>query len=183
MYAMFAVLPLMTSLIDDKRRRTLQRMVMLPVSRTKILGGKLLARFALGMVQYMIVFGVGFLLGVRYGSDPFALLLIMMSFVLCITALALAFSTLLTTSAQASGISLFLTLTLAPLGGAWWPLDIVPGWMQTIGRISPVSWAMDGYQQLIFFGGSLFDVLPMIGVLLAMGAAFFAFGVLRFRFD
>jgi ABC-2 type transport system permease protein len=107
----------------------------------------------------------------------------MVVFTLCITALTLALATLLRSEAQAGAITLLLTLTLAPLGGAWWPLEIVPDWMQTLGHVSPVAWAMDSYSSLIFFGGTLMNVLPYIGVLAAMAAIFFAFGVARFRIE
>jgi ABC-2 type transport system permease protein len=107
----------------------------------------------------------------------------MIAFTLCVTALALAVTTLLTNPAQAEGITLFMSLTLAPLGGAWWPLDIVPEWMRIIGHISPVAWVMDGFHSLIFFGGNVSTIVMPVLVLLAMGAAFFVFGVVRFKFD
>ncbi len=183
MYAMFAVFPVMVALIDERRYWTLQRLAMMPIRRSEILGGKLLARFLMGMIQYAIVFAVGLVIGVPLGDQPLATVLIMVSFVFCVTALALMVSTFMKTSQQASGIALFMSLTLAPLGGAWWPLDIVPSWMRTIGHVSPVAWAMDGYSKIIFSSGTLVDVLPMIGVLLAMGAVFFLIGVSRFKFE
>ncbi|MCA9910101.1 MAG: ABC transporter permease, partial [Anaerolineae bacterium] len=73
--------------------------------------------------------------------------------------------------------------TLAPLGGAWWPLEIVPDWMRTIGHISPVAWAMDSYSSLIFHGGGLADVLLPLGVLAALTIVFFLLGVVRFRIE
>jgi ABC-2 type transport system permease protein len=184
MYVMFAVFPAAVAFMTERQQGTLQRLVTMPITRWQLLGGKLLARFLLGMLQYLIIFAFGGLvLGVNFGNDPLALLLTMIVFTLCITALTLALSTLLKTEAQASAVTLLLTLTLAPLGGAWWPLEIVPDWMQTLGHISPVAWAMDSYSSLIFFGGSLVTVLPYIGVLAAMAAACFAFGVLRFRIE
>ncbi len=183
MYAMFAVFPVMVALIDERRYWTLQRLAMMPIRRSEILGGKLLARFLMGMIQYAIVFAVGLVIGVPLGNQPLATVLIMVSFVFCVTALALMVSTFVKSSQQASGISLFLSLTLAPLGGSWWPLDIVPSWMRMIGHVSPVAWAMDGYSKIIFSNGTLVDVLPMIGVLLGMGAVFFVIGVSRFKFE
>jgi len=183
MYAMFAVFPVMVALIDERRYWTLQRLAMMPIRRSEILGGKLLARFLMGMIQYAIVFAVGLVIGVPLGNQPIATIPIMMAFVICVTSLALLVSTFVKTSQQASGIALFMSLTLAPLGGSWWPLDIVPSWMRAAGHISPVAWAMDGYSKIIFSSGTLIAVVPMIGVLLAMGAVFFMIGVSRFKFE
>jgi ABC-2 family transporter len=183
MYVMFTVLPLMVTFIQERKTWTLQRLVVMPVSRAQILGGKILARFTLGMIQYAVIFGFGLLLGVRYGHDPVAMLALMISFTLCITALTMALTTLMRREEQARGISLFLTLTLAPLGGAWWPLEIVPDFMQKLGHISPVAWVMDGYHSLMFFDGNLSTVLLPIGVLLLATAVCFVFGVVRFKYE
>src|SRR5690606_30860692 len=183
MYVMFAVLPAAAAFLQERKNWTIQRMVTMPLTRAQILGGKLLARFTIGMVQYVIVFAFGMVLGVRFGNDALALVLVMVAFTLCITALTLALTTLLRSPAQASGLTLFLSLTLAPLGGAWWPLEIVPGWMRTVGHISPVAWAMDSYRSLLFYDGSLSTVIVPVLVLLGMAVVFFLFGVARFKFD
>lgn len=183
MYVMFAVLPMMAAYFNERKNWTMQRLMMMPLSRAQILGGRLLARFTIGMIEYGIIFTFGFLLGVRYGSDPLALVLVMIAFTLCITALALVLTTIVNNEAQARGIALFLTLTLAPLGGSWWPLEIVPEWMRTLGHISPIAWAMDAYHSLMFFGGNLVTVLPQLGVLLVAAAVLFAIGIMRFKYD
>ncbi len=183
MYVLFLVLPAANAIILERKRWTLQRMATLPISRAQILGGKLLARFIMGMIQYAVLFGFGALvLGVRFGDQPLAILPVMVAYVACVTALSLALTTILRTDMQAQGIILFISLTLAPLGGAWWPLEIVPSWMRTIGHISPVAWAMDGYRSVIFYSGGLAEVLIPVSVLAVAGAALFAFGAARFRF-
>lgn len=182
MYVLFIVLPAAASIILERKTWTLQRLATLPISRAQILGGKLLARFATGMLEYALMFAFGFLLGVRYGSDPLAILLLAVSFSLAITAITLALTGFLKNEAQARGIGLFLTLTMAPLGGAWWPLDIVPAWMRTIGHISPVAWVMDGFNSVVINGGNLGTVIVPIVVLLGMAALFFVIGVRRFKF-
>lgn len=196
MYVMFAVFPVAVALMTERKQGTLQRMVTMPVARWQILGGKLLARFIMGMLQYGIVFFGGALLfplifsnffgmntAVSFGNDLPALLLTMVVYTLCITALTLLLTTFLKNEAQAGALTLLLTLTLAPLGGAWWPLEIVPEWMRTLGHISPVAWAMNSYSELIFFNGTLLTVLPFIGVLAAAAAVFFVLGVARFRYE
>ncbi len=182
MYVLFTLLPAAASIILERKTWTLPRLAVLPISRAQILGGKLLARFLIGMMEYGIMFGFGLVLGVTYGNDLLALILLMIAFTLCVTSLTLALTGLLHNEGQARGIGLFLTLTLCPLGGAWWPLDIVPQWMATIGHISPVAWVMDGFRSLIFNGGSLGTVLLPLLVLIGMTVVFFAYGLANFKF-
>ncbi|MDQ7024756.1 MAG: ABC transporter permease [Anaerolineae bacterium] len=182
-FVMFTVLGGMAILMRERREWTLQRLIVLPLSRAQVLGGKILAFVALGMIQFAVVFAVGLITGTDFGNAPLAILLLMLAFVLATTALAFAVATRLKNEEQAGGLALLISFTLAPLGGAWWPLDITPSFMQTIGHFTPTAWVMDGFQDIIFFGGGLVDVLPEIGVLLLIAAAFFAIGIRGFQYE
>lgn len=183
MYVMFTVLGGLALLARERQQWTLARLMVLPLSRAEILGGKMLAYFTLGMIQYGIVFLVGFVVGENLGTSPLALVLVMMAFSFCMTALAFALATRITSEQQASSVTLMLALALAPLGGAWWPLEITPDIMQAIGRLSPVSWAMDGFKEVIYFNGGVSDVLLPVGVLVGIALVLFFIGVRGFRFD
>ncbi len=181
MYVMFTVLGGTAVLLRERRQWTLQRLAALPLTRAQILGGKILSYFTLGMIQFLIIFGVGLAVGLDFGDDLLGTLAIMVAFVLCMTAAAFALALYMQNEEQAAGMARLLGLTLAPLGGAWWPLEIVPGFMQTIGQISPVTWAMQGFQALMFHQGTLVTVLPQVGILLAVAAVLFIVGIRGFR--
>ncbi|MEZ4657196.1 MAG: ABC transporter permease [Caldilineaceae bacterium] len=181
MYVMFTVLGGMAVLQRERTQGTLQRLNSLPIAPWQILSGKMLTYFILGMLQFFVVFAVGLLVGLDYGRNLPALVLVMAAFVLCCTAIAFAIAPRVTTEEQAGGVARLLALALAPLGGAWWPLEIVPPFMRQIGHLSPVAWAMDAFHDLLFFGGRLSDVLPEIGILLAIALVLFGLGVSGFR--
>jgi len=183
MFVMLTVFGGMTTLVVEKKQWTLQRIASMPISRGQLLGGKILARFVLGVLQFSVVFVVGILASIHFGDDWIAFALITVSYTLAITALSFAIGTRVKNEAQASGLSLLLAITLAPLGGAWWPMEIVPEFMRILGHVSPVAWAMDGYNALIFENGDLSSVLPSILVLLAIAGVCFVIGIGRFRYD
>ncbi len=182
-FVMLTVLSGMSILLNERRQWTLQRTAVAPVSRAQILAGKGGAYFILGMVQFVVVFSVGAIVGINFGRAPLALLAVMVAFVLCITGLTFALAPRMKSETQASGLARLLSLTLAPLGGAWWPLAIVPPFMQTLGHLSPVAWAMDAFQELIWYGGGLGDILVELGVLTVASLALFGIGVASFRVD
>ncbi len=183
MYVLFAVTPLVTAILRDRKLWTLQRLMTMPLSRAEILGGKLLGYFVVGVIQLAIIFGFGYLMGLRYGSDPLALILTMIAYIFAVTGLSLFLSTIVKNETQASSITLLATLTLAPLGGAWWPLEIVPSWMRTVGHISPIAWAMDAYGALIYRDAGLAGVIIPVIALLIMAVIFFVIGIKRFKFE
>jgi ABC-type multidrug transport system permease subunit len=183
MFVMMTIFGGMAALIVERQQWTLQRLAVMPVSRRTLLAGKILARFCLGLLQFLVVFAVGALLGMDFGRDPVALVLLVIAYTLSVTALSFAIGPGLKNAAQASGLSLLLALTLAPLGGAWWPMSVSPGFMQIIGHVSPVAWAMDGMTALTYEGAHLMDVLVPLAVLLGMTVLAFVIAIPRFRYQ
>lgn len=170
-------------LIYERETGTLQRLFTLPVPRWQTLAGKILGQYVYGLSIFTVLVVVGVLMGVQWGDNVAGVVLVMLVYTLTVTALGVALATVARTSAQAANLSLLFGMTLAPLGGAWWPLEIVPDFMKTIGHLTPVAWGMDAFQEMMFYGGTLADIAPMLGVLLGMAALFFVFGLLRFRYE
>jgi len=195
MFVTFFVMLSSLNIIRERKNWTIQRLITMPVTRAQVLGGKILMYFLLGMIQFASMFAFGLLVtkllslvnpGVsplNLGNDFVALVVIMVSFSLCMTAFGFAIGTFIRSEMQGAAMLNLLGLTLAPLGGAWWPLDIVPDFMKVIGHLSPIAWAMDGFHTLLYDRGTLGEVLLPVGVLLALAAAFFAIAIARFQYE
>ncbi|MCU0486095.1 MAG: ABC transporter permease [Anaerolineales bacterium] len=154
-----------------------------PVSRSTLLAGKILARFTLGLLQFLVVFKVGALFKMNFGKDPLALFLLVIVTSLAITTLAFAVGSGLKNPAQASMLGLLLSLTLAPVGGAWWPMNISPKFLQIIGHVSPVARAMDGFTAITHRGATLVDILVPMAVLAGMTIVLFLIAIPRFKYQ
>ena len=69
MYAMLMILTGTAVFITERKEGTLQRLATMPISRAQILGGKLLSRFATGVIEFAMMFGFGILvLHVPFGE-------------------------------------------------------------------------------------------------------------------
>jgi len=187
MYVMSTVFAGAVILLAERKNMTLQRLATMPVKPSEIIGGKLLARFLLGMVQYGIAFTVGIILGqvfgISFGNNPLALVIVAASFTLCMSGLTLFFATIVKNDAQAASLATLLSLTLAPIGGAWWSLELefIPDFMRSLSYLSPFRYAMDGFMSVIRHGGGFAEILPSCAILLAAGGVFFLFAVRRFK--
>jgi ABC-2 type transport system permease protein len=177
MFVMISILGMAQSLAEERMLGVLQRIGMMPVSKAQLLGGKLLATYLMGVVQFGVLLAFGHLLGVDFGTAPWAAILVAMAYVLAISAMALALATLARTPNHASTIATLTWMVLVPLGGGWWPLTFVPAWMRILGHLSPVAWCLDALDSLIFYQGTFVDVLQPVAVLLLFAAVFFVFGV------
>lgn len=183
MFVLMFMLNAATVIVSEREMGTLQRLYVLPVRKAQIIAGKLCGQYVYGLAIFTVLVLMGSFMGVEWGGNLAGIAIVMLVFTVTATALGLALATVVRTSEQASNISTLMGMTLAPLGGAWWPLEIVPDFMKTIGHLSPVSWAMDAFQEMMFYNGGVVDILPMIGALLIMAAVFFGFGVFNFRYE
>jgi ABC-2 type transport system permease protein len=181
MYAVIATLAMAAAFVRDRKQGVIQRALTMAVHPAQLMGGKVLAYFTIGLVQISLLFVLGTLMGLRFGSNLFALMAVMIAFTFAITGLALFITSLVSTDSQAQSIGLLVGLVMGPLGGAWWSLQIVPGWMQTVGYVTPIAWAMDGYRALIFRDAGWNGVWLPVMVLLGMAVLFFTLGLWRIR--
>ena len=172
------------ALVSERVRGTLRRLLVMPVSKTVILTGKMVGRLSLGVMQMVILILAGqWFFHVNWGRSPLALTVVALTFALSVVALGIALSTLVRDPRQANGVIVLSSLTLAALGGAWWPLEITPPLYQKVAHLLPSTWAMQAFTVIIARGGGVSDVLPEIGVLLAFTALFLALGVWRLRWE
>ena len=70
---------------------------------------------------------------------------------------------------------------LSGLGGAWVPLEATGATFQAIGHISPVAWALEGFENIIARGLGFDSVLIPTAALLGYAVLFFLLAAWRFR--
>ena len=83
------------------------------------------------------------------------------------------------TPGQVGSIGSAMMLIFGILGGSFISLDQMPPLVQSISRITPNSWALDGFTTLAL-GGTLSNLSAPITALLTMGGVLFVASVLLF---
>jgi ABC-2 type transport system permease protein len=168
-------------LIEARRLGVTRRLLATPTTVTTILFGETLGRFAIALVQGMIIFGVGWLLfGVDWGDPPAALLLVV-TFALVATGVGMLLGSVLRNAEQATSIGPPVGIALGMLGGCMWPLAIVPEPMRAFGHLFPQAWAMDGFIALIARDAGLAGIARELAVLAAFAAVLLALAIWRLR--
>jgi len=124
-------------LIEARRLGVTRRLVATPTTTGTILFGEALSRFAVAILQGLIIFGVGWLVfGVDWG-DPEAALLLVTVFALVGTGVGMLLGAVLRNAEQATSIGPPVGIALGMLGGCMWPLAIVPEPMRVVGHLFP----------------------------------------------
>lgn len=187
MIVQFAVFSLVTSamvLVLERKSKMLERLLTTPIRRAELIGGHMLAMFVVVFLQEAMLVALGQLLfQVDYLREPLGTLLMMAALALWVSSLGLFIATLARGPEQVIMWSLIAMFLFAPLGGAWFPLEVAGQAFAAIGHLTPAAWAMDGFQNIVTRGLDLSSTLAPAGILLAYTVAFFGLAVWRFRFD
>jgi ABC-2 type transport system permease protein len=171
-------------IVNERKSRTLQRLLTTPITRVQVLIGHYLAIVLIILCQLLllIVFGQ-LILKLNYFSHLPATLVMALTTALCVGALGLLIGAFARTEEQAVIFTMIPMFILAGLGGAWVPLEVTGAAFQAVGHLSPVAWAMDGFKDILLRGGGMELVwLPALA-LLGYTGVFFGFAVWRFRFE
>jgi ABC-2 type transport system permease protein len=183
-YALLFGVIIAETLIWERHSGTLRRILITPGGKAKIILGKLLGAYLIGVAQISLLILAGSLIfGVAWGASPAALTLMVLAFVLVTTSMGLSLAAVVKTNTQADVLASLVVITISALGGAWWPLSATPQWMRLLGHLFPTAWAMDGFKDIIIGGQSAAGILPEFGALLGFAAFFLTIGLLRFRYQ
>lgn len=169
------------SLVTERSRGTLTRLRTSAISMPQILLGKAIACFLSTVLVCTIMVGFGWLV---FGVQPTSvglLLLAIISVAVGFVGVMMVLSVLGRTEQSAGGIGWAALTMLAMIGGGMVPAVFMPPWMQSIGSISPIFWAIRAFEGPIWRDTSLVGMLQPCGILLAMGIGFFALGATIFN--
>jgi len=183
MMLQFAIAGLLTAaqvIVTERKSRTLQRLLTTATRRVHIVLGHYLAIFLLVFAQFMILITFAqFALKVNYLRAPAATMLVALSAALCISALGLLIGILARSEEQAIIFSLVPMFVFSGLGGAWVPLEVTGETFRAIGHLSPIAWAMDGFENIVARGLGFESVLFPAAALIGYGVLFFSLAVWR----
>ncbi len=169
-------------LLDERDWGTLSRLRAMPVAAPAVLVGKLLARFVVGVVQMITLLAAGWLVfDVSLGPQPWALLLPTLGIVYAGTAFGLVVAAVASSREAVLPVGSIVIITMAAVGGCWWPIDLEPRWMRTVALAFPTTWAMDAFNDLMIRRRTFETALRPTAVMLAYGTLYLLVGLTIFR--
>lgn len=182
-FALFGINAAAGTILQEKEDGTFRRLLIAPVQKYALLGGKLLAQFLLTLAQLAVLFAVGyFAFHLDIGSWPAVIaLLICTSF--ATTGLGILLVSVVKSRRQLNPIVTLVVLITSAIGGAWWPLFLEPQWMQQFAKLGVTAWAMEGLNGVMILGKDFTQVLPDVLGLLAYGIICFIIAMRFFRFQ
>jgi ABC-2 type transport system permease protein len=157
------------SLIWDREFGFLKEILVAPVSRGSIFLGKMLGNSTDALIQGVITFALGFIIGIQLNLLVLALifpLMLLITFGLVCIGLTIASSM---GSLESFGvIQSFVTLPIFFLSGALFPLASAPSWLQAVSYFNPMTYGVDALRTIIL-GTAFSPLFPLYVDILVVG--------------
>ena len=183
MYILFVGMIGVSSIMEEREQKTLQRLMSTEVTKAQILSGKLLGLFILGVfdVSVLIIF-TKYVFKVSWGNSILGLVILSAAMIFAASGLAMLIASVFKTSKAVDSFTPILIMVISFLGGSMFPIMSMPPILQSLGSITLNSWALKGYLALMMNSGIGAIVTPVI-VLCAMGIVFLGTGIARLRLE
>ncbi len=189
-------------LINDIDSGFLSKLLTTPINRLAILLGRILGDMTRMIIQAVIILGATFLGGLQLvegGITPgityeyglvgvVSALAIALLFGLTLAGMNVAIALTTRSTESTFVISNFLTFPLLFTSSAQLPLEILPGWLQVVARVNPVTYTVDALRVLLY-GEAITPtgftptqtVVTAVVILLLLSAVTLFLGTSRFR--
>lgn len=180
MFLMYTVSYGGRSILAERAQGTLPRLIISPTQTAQVMGGKVLGIFFMGVAQVgILILASAILFQVRWG-DPLGVAVLILAAVFGAAGWGMLITAFARTPAQVGSIGSAIMLIFGILGGSFINLEQMPSFLQTLSKITPNAWGLDGFTTLAL-GGTLKNLTEPITALLIMGAVLFGIAVVIFN--
>jgi ABC-2 type transport system permease protein len=141
------------SIVWDRRLGFLDKVISTPVSRAAIIFSKVLNATLRAMFQATVILALAYLLGLKVSSTftPFNILGVYAAIFLLgvgLSSVFLAFSIRSTRMERPMQIVSLITMPLMFASNTFFPISLMPDWIQAIARVNPLTYLTDAVRQL-----------------------------------
>jgi len=158
------------AIISDWRSGVIERYRVTPVSRVAILAGRVLRDVTMLIIQSIVLILAGLAFGLR-APLPAVLMGFVYIVLVAIGLASVSYAVALMLKSEDAFAPLInsIIVPLVLLSGIMLPLNLGPGWLQGIARISPFRYIIDAMRQA--YAGHYFNTIVVEGLAVAVGLA------------
>ncbi len=153
MNAIFSSLNTGASIVWDREHGFLKEILVAPIGRSGVVLGKALGGAAVVMLNATILLLLAPIVGVSL--DPM-LVLKLVPLLLVLSVALSSFGILLATQVRSQqGYNVLMELLQFPLiflSGTFFPLNTLPGWLEAVSKLNPVTYGVDAIRKVILSG-------------------------------
>lgn len=164
------------ALVQEKTWGTMTRLVVAPLTRMQILGGKAAGCFFALFIVMTILFVFARLVFNVPIDYPVKVLLALVCVSSGFVGLMMFLAALGKTERGMASLGWGVMMVFAMFGGAMIPLFAMPDWMKSVSDFSPVKWAILSFEGATWRDFSYAELAMPLGIMLTMGVVLFFVG-------
>ncbi len=184
----FVIIPMSTIFISERKQNTLFRLLAMNVSLPLLFTGKIIPYLLINQLQVWVMIAVGMFLVPLFGAEALTLegsvgALVLVSLALSLSAIgfSMLIAVIVESVEQATTIGGMINILLGAIGGVMVPKFIMPEFMQTFSNVSPMSWGLEGFLDVLLRREAIEAVLPEVVALTLFGIVLLAIAVMIFK--
>jgi ABC-2 type transport system permease protein len=159
----FAAIPL----VQQREKLILKRLGATPLPRSTLVGSNVLLRLVIAAGQTVIILAIGIgAFNVQVTGSWASILVFVALGALAFTALGYVIASFARTEEAANGITQAVQVPMMFLSGIFFPIVLMPDWMQGLAKLMPLTYLGDALRQ-VMVGGSPFASLGVCFAVLA----------------
>jgi ABC-2 type transport system permease protein len=168
MFVLFGISLTAQSLVDERRKGTLERLIASRLKISELFFGKFLAYVARGFIQTLILLALSYAVFQMFTPVTFleAMLLALIFSAACAT-FGILIGAICRTANQATWIAVFFTMAVVMISGTFFPIT-EGSTLYTLSRFSINTYANDAFRTIMAQGGSLTDIRTEMLILLGV---------------
>ncbi|TSE01698.1 ABC transporter permease [Skermania sp. ID1734] len=180
----FASVGTAIALSMELQKGVIDRFRSMPMARSAVLGGRLVADVVRMLITILVMIGVGYAVGFRFHNGVGAAVLMVVvatafGFTVCCVSAFIGLAIKDQESVQAFGMIWLFPLTF--VSSAFVPVQSMPGWLQGFSRNQPVSQVVDTMRSLALGGPVATHLWPAIAWMAATLIIFAPLAVRAYR--
>lgn len=147
------------NIVKEKEIGTIEQINVTPIKKHHFILGKLIPFWVLGLIILSVgIFIMRFIYQIHPAGNILTVYLFAALYLPVVLGLGLLISTFADTQQQAMLISFFLLMIFIMLGGLFTPIESMPGWVQKIVWLNPVSYFIEVVRMVVLKGSGLADI-------------------------
>ncbi len=177
-FSIYTIIFSLSKVAEEKRTGTWNRVILSPVRKFHLYIGHLAYSFMIGFLQIVIIFSI-----FRYGFDYYIggniglMLLTVACYTFAVVALGMLLLGLVNNLEQLNAIVPIVTVSMAMIGGAYWPIEAVSNSiLLAMSKIVPVTYGMEALKGLAL-DQSLSALAQPLAILIVIGVFCMGIGI------
>ncbi|CAM3269914.1 ABC transporter permease [Stackebrandtia soli] len=157
------------TLVDWRKNKILRRLRLSPTPIPSVIGARVGVSIATSIIQLAIFIAVASLpfFGLQLSGFWWMAIPVLLVGTLAFLAVGMVVGAIAKTAEGASGLGNLIVMPMAFVSGSFFPLEMAPGWMQTLSWFSPLRYINEALLDVMVRGEGPASVLPELGILAA----------------